>query len=183
AVQVGNRSKPGTSSAARVGRKAQCHPNSSIRTTAAAASSTTSTGERPPGTKSGKATICMASAAIATSQASRSFGDLIPFINSNTFIETYHLGYTGQARGRNISALPQATWGHPPSAVRASDARQGGQLSNCASFSSGLVSDLGNQKSAPLRRTPEAGCPHMVVAGFSDSTAQPQLAAPAFRLP
>jgi hypothetical protein len=46
-------------------------------------------GDRPPGAKRGKATIWMASAAMATNQASRSFGDLIPFMKSNPLIETY----------------------------------------------------------------------------------------------
>jgi hypothetical protein len=89
AVQVGNRSRPGTSSAASVGKKAQCHPNSSIRITAAAASSTASTGDKPPATKSGKATIWMASAAIATPQASRCLGDLIRLRKSNTLIMAF----------------------------------------------------------------------------------------------
>src|SRR5437868_13486341 len=48
AVQVGNRSIPGISSAARDGRNAQCHPSNRTRTTATTRSSNESAGETAP---------------------------------------------------------------------------------------------------------------------------------------
>src|SRR5207245_10753524 len=71
----GNRSAPGISSAAREGRKAQCHPSTRMRMAATATSSTASAGDAPPGANIGNARICRASAAIATAHAIRCSGD------------------------------------------------------------------------------------------------------------
>src|SRR5260370_3247098 len=53
AVQLGNRSRPGTSSAKKGGRKAQSQPKRHVRTAAAAKSSAVSNGEAPAGAKTG----------------------------------------------------------------------------------------------------------------------------------
>src|SRR5258708_26894390 len=74
AVQVGKRSAPGMSSAARVGKKAQCHPRRRIRAKATIRSSSESAGDTPPSAKNGNATIWRASAAMATAQARRCSG-------------------------------------------------------------------------------------------------------------
>src|SRR5258708_37549814 len=79
AVQVGKRSAPGTSSAARGGKKAQCHPRRRIRKKATIRSSSESAGETPPSAENGDAAIWRASAAMATAQAQRwsgSFSEL-----------------------------------------------------------------------------------------------------------
>src|SRR5215813_2309933 len=71
AVQVGTRSKKGTSSAMKLGRKAQCHPTNSDIVTATPTSRTSLTIEVAPPAKTGKTTICRKSAAIATPRAAR----------------------------------------------------------------------------------------------------------------
>lgn len=83
AVHVGKRSSPGTSSAAKVGRKAQCHPRSLMRIAPTATSSAVSSGERPPSANKGIPTIWIASARMATNQALRCSGDLMVFKKPN----------------------------------------------------------------------------------------------------
>src|SRR5256885_17172279 len=57
AVHVGNRSKPGISSAPSDGRNAQCHPRRGTRTNPTAKSSTESAGDAAPSANKGKPTI------------------------------------------------------------------------------------------------------------------------------
>ena len=99
AVQVGNRSNPGISSAPIVGRNAQCHPRSSTKTSAARTSRATSAGDNPPAANNGKKPIWIASTAIATSQANRCSGAFTDFRKSNSFITLlgYTLGHVGTA--------------------------------------------------------------------------------------
>src|SRR5882724_2287567 len=74
AVQVGNKSKPGSSSAAREGKNAQCQPSRRISNAATRMSSTVSAGEIAPAAKRGNAPICNASARIAIIHAKRCSG-------------------------------------------------------------------------------------------------------------
>jgi hypothetical protein len=77
AVQVGNISRPGTSSAAKVGKKAQCHPRRLMRTAPTATSRRVSAGEMPPAANRGKPMIWIASARMATNQALRCCVELV----------------------------------------------------------------------------------------------------------
>jgi len=73
---------------ARVGRKGPGPPTRSIETTAARGGPSKHIPARGiQATEERQGTIGMASAAMAQPMPRRSFGDLIPFINSNTFIE------------------------------------------------------------------------------------------------
>src|ERR1051326_6978842 len=83
AVHAGKRSSPGTSSAATVGRKAQCQPRILVMMAAVTRSSAVSNGETPPAKKSGKPTIWMASAMMATNQALRCSRERTVLRNSN----------------------------------------------------------------------------------------------------
>src|SRR5260370_34842396 len=65
AVQLGNGARPGTSSAKKVGRKAQCQPKRRASTAAAAKSTAAPNGERPPGANPGIARTSIASTPIA----------------------------------------------------------------------------------------------------------------------
>src|SRR5215470_3535562 len=88
AVQVGTKSKPGTSSAKNEGRKAQCHPKARVSRAAASRSSAVSAGEANPGEKRGNAKICRASTPIATIQAKRCSGALTALNQSNILIDS-----------------------------------------------------------------------------------------------
>jgi len=74
AVHVGNRSRPGISSATSVGRKAQCQPSKRTKMIPTTTSRTLSAGESAPSANSGKAAIWIASAIKATTHAHRTLG-------------------------------------------------------------------------------------------------------------
>src|SRR5882762_6256609 len=82
AVQLGNKSKPGSSSAASDGRNAQCQPSRRISSTPTRMSRTVSAGEMAPSAKSGKAAIWRASATMAIIHARRCSGVFRPFQKS-----------------------------------------------------------------------------------------------------
>src|SRR5262249_10014347 len=74
------------SSAARVGRKAQCQPRSRISDTATPRSSSVSSGDSAPSANNGKATISSAAGAMAMSHAERWREDLSDFKTSEIHI-------------------------------------------------------------------------------------------------
>src|SRR5947209_15731828 len=93
AVQVGKRSSPGTSSAAKVGRKAQCQPRIFERMAAVAISSATSAGDTPPAKNNGKPMIWTASAMMATNQALRCSVERTGFKKSKRSIKSSYKRY------------------------------------------------------------------------------------------
>src|SRR5437016_2642911 len=95
------------SSAAAVGRKAQCHPRRRQRIAPAAISSTISGGEKPPSAKKGNAPICTASATMATSQASRCSGDLASLRKSKVNIRPRFDKDTTATASVNIFAIEE----------------------------------------------------------------------------
>src|SRR5689334_5709790 len=75
------------SSATSVGKKAQCHPRSRVKSAAMIMSIMVSAGENPPPAKSGNTRICVKSATRAASQAQRFSADLSDLTTSSNNID------------------------------------------------------------------------------------------------